>query len=111
MSDPDRMSTTTDSDLGDYRPPKPLDERGPVLLGQVADALHQFTGGGFADLRDQGITLLAVSGVHPHLDQLVMLKREFEFVGHSFAVTGAADDNDRLERMGQFTKMTLLGFG
>lgn len=77
----------------------------------MADALHQLATGGGANLRNEGITLFPIPGVHPHLDQLMMLQRLFQLIGYSLTETGIADNDDGLEIVGQFAKMTFLRFG
>lgn len=77
----------------------------------MANPLNQFAAGCIADLLNQGVTLFPISGIHFHLYQFVVLQRKLKFIGDPFTKTGVANNNDRLEVVGQFTKMTLLGFG
>jgi hypothetical protein len=45
----------------------------------VADALHELGSGGIAHRRDPLVTLPAVAGPDPHLDQFVVIERIAQF--------------------------------
>ena len=76
----------------------------------MADALYQLTGSAGTDLPYQGVTFLTIPGIYPHFDQFMVFQCKFKFVGHPITVTRIADDDERLEIMGQFAKMAFLRF-
>jgi hypothetical protein len=57
----------------------------------MTDPLYQMYRQMFANLRDDGITLLALLGFDAGLEQLVMRKRLIEFGKHILGQTGIAN--------------------
>lgn len=77
----------------------------------MANPLHEFGGGGRADIRNHGVAGGAIFSVDPDLDQLMMIERLDDFLHHPGRQTVVADDYDRFTGMGQSFEMAFVQMG